>query len=330
MEPLISVIVPIYKTEPYLCKCVNSILHQTYKNLEIVLVDDGSPDGCPQICDEYAAMDPRIIVIHKKNGGQAEARNVGLKQATGEYVSFVDSDDWLETDYYDILFGQIMDNDVAICGYNIVDEQGKKAVDCALDKRCIDIRYDSTALKRLVFHPAFGLLWNKLYRASAIRSVEISKLKTREDYLFNLQILTNVKRIRLCGGYTGYNWVQNPSSITHSINATYVEQSILIGEKLSEVLKQSSLQCKQELYDHIMKTLLADTILVGVVGNRGLAKNKKIDALRRLIRTKEIGQKLIYKKEDILYHKLLWFCFKTKSAILLYAVTLIAMKGMKG
>ena len=97
MEPMVSVIVPVYKVEPYLRQCVDSIRNQTYANLEIILVDDGSPDGCPQICDEYAALDTRIKVIHKKNGGLSDARNVGMAVSKGEYLCFVDSDDALPT-----------------------------------------------------------------------------------------------------------------------------------------------------------------------------------------------------------------------------------------
>jgi len=100
----ISVIVPIYNAEPYLQKCLNSIEAQSHSNLEIILIDDGSTDKCPQICDEYAVKDSRIKVIHKKNGGVASARNAGLKIATGEYIAFVDSDDWIEpTMYSDLL-----------------------------------------------------------------------------------------------------------------------------------------------------------------------------------------------------------------------------------
>ena len=95
---LISVIVPIFKVEDYLRKCVDSVINQTYKNLEIILVDDGSPDNCPKICDEYANQDSRIKVIHKENGGLSDARNAGMKIAKGEYVSFIDSDDYISCD----------------------------------------------------------------------------------------------------------------------------------------------------------------------------------------------------------------------------------------
>ena len=97
-EPLISVIVPVYKAEPYLEKCVSSIRNQTYGNLEIILVNDGSPDNCGRMCDAFAQEDPRIRVFHKENGGQSSARNLGLDHMQGEYVAFVDSDDWIESD----------------------------------------------------------------------------------------------------------------------------------------------------------------------------------------------------------------------------------------
>ena len=96
----ISIIVPVYKVEKYLCQCIDSIIKQTYSNLEILLIDDGSPDRCPKICDEYGCKDERVKVIHKKNGGLASARNAGLNIATGDLISFVDSDDWIDESMY--------------------------------------------------------------------------------------------------------------------------------------------------------------------------------------------------------------------------------------
>ena len=95
---MISIIVPIYKVEKYIRQCVDSIINQTYEDIEIILVDDGSPDNCPQICDDYAKTDSRVKVIHKENGGIMSARKAGLKVATGEYIGFVDGDDWIEAD----------------------------------------------------------------------------------------------------------------------------------------------------------------------------------------------------------------------------------------
>ena len=124
MEDLISIIIPVYKVEKYIYKCIDSVLNQTYKNLEIILVDDGSPDKCPEICEEYAKKDNRIKIIHKKNGGLSDARNAGLKVATGKYIGFVDSDDYIEKDMYQVLYNNIIktNSDISIVNLKEVKE----------------------------------------------------------------------------------------------------------------------------------------------------------------------------------------------------------------
>ena len=121
-KPLISIIIPVYKVEKYLEKCIKSVLSQTYKNLQIILVDDGSPDNCGNICDDYARVDNRIEVIHKANGGLSDARNVGLKAARGEYIGFVDSDDYVSNEMFENLYNTLISNDVdvSICNFYIV------------------------------------------------------------------------------------------------------------------------------------------------------------------------------------------------------------------
>ena len=119
-EPLISVLVPIYKIDRYLGICVESLLNQTYKNLEIILVDDGSPDRCPEICDLYASKDERIKVIHKENGGLVSARKAALMAAKGSYIGYVDGDDWVGPGFYHSLYSSIKesDADIAIAGFS--------------------------------------------------------------------------------------------------------------------------------------------------------------------------------------------------------------------
>ena len=107
---MVSIIVPVYKVESYLPQCIESIINQTYPNLEIILIDDGSPDACGKICDEYAKQDKRIKVFHKQNGGLSDARNYGVARASGEYLSFVDSDDWIEPDMFEVLVKVADDN----------------------------------------------------------------------------------------------------------------------------------------------------------------------------------------------------------------------------
>ena len=116
--PKVSIIVPVYKVGPYLAKCIDSILSQTLTDFELILVDDGSPDSCGEICDGYAKKDERIKVIHKQNGGLSSARNAGLDIAKGEYIGFVDSDDYIEHDMYEFLYKNSVqyDTDIACCG----------------------------------------------------------------------------------------------------------------------------------------------------------------------------------------------------------------------
>ena len=127
-KPLISVIIPIYNVENYLAKCVNSVIDQNYKNLEIILVNDGSPDNCGSICDEYAQKDNRIVVIHKKNGGLSDARNAGLKISTGDFITFVDSDDYVNKDFISTLVSLIQDfeADIAISPFIHFKDDEKK------------------------------------------------------------------------------------------------------------------------------------------------------------------------------------------------------------
>lgn len=124
METLISIIVIIYRVEAYLHQCIDSILEQTYKNLEIILVDDGSDDMCPQICDEYAAKDRRVKVIHKKNGGADSARKAGIQIATGKYIGYVDGDDWIESDMYEKLISYAQKFGVSVVESGIIDSIG--------------------------------------------------------------------------------------------------------------------------------------------------------------------------------------------------------------
>lgn len=125
--PELSIIVPVYKVEKYLPRCIDSILAQTFGDFELILIDDGSPDGCGRICDEYAQKDKRIVVIHQKNMGVSAARNAGLDIARGRYIGFVDSDDWIEPQMYEVMMDAIRENgaDMAVCGVRYADEDGK-------------------------------------------------------------------------------------------------------------------------------------------------------------------------------------------------------------
>ena len=216
-NPLISIIVPIYKVEPYLRRCLDSIVNQTYTNLEIILVDDGSPDGCPQICDEYAAKDKRIVVIHKENGGLSDARNAGLKIASGAFISFVDSDDWVNDHYIETLYlaQNKFNADLVIAEHqDIYDDYvcNKKAQQSNIFIENIN---RNETLKRLFCQnkSSYTVAWGKLYRKQLLEDFYFPIGKFHEDE-FTTYLLFH-KADTIC--YTNeviYNYRQRTDNIT--------------------------------------------------------------------------------------------------------------------
>lgn len=221
MEQKVSVIVPIYKVEPYLKRAVASILHQTYHNLEIILVDDGSPDQCGRICDDYAKEDNRITVIHKENGGLSDARNAGLDAAHGEYIVFVDSDDFIAEDYVETLMQCLKkyDADVAMCSYAVtasveLDESIFKAsrdetVEVCDRRELLNNLYDANHKDATYFIVS----WNKIYKASLWQDVRFPRGRIHEDEATTYKIYDRAQK----GVYLHrplYGYFTAPSSIT--------------------------------------------------------------------------------------------------------------------
>ena len=210
MQEIISVIVPIYKVEEYLEQCINSILNQTYKNLDIILVDDGSPDKCPKICDEYAKRDNRIKVIHKQNGGLSDARNYGLNIAIGKYISFVDSDDYIDKNMYQDMINELRKNnaDIVSCAINNVYSDRIESSD--IEERVYDTE---SALKDLILGRNLNqTVWNKLYKKDVINGILFEKGKINEDDFWTYQVFANSKKI-ITLNKPLYNYIHRKSSI---------------------------------------------------------------------------------------------------------------------
>ena len=213
MKNKISVIVPVYKGEKTLVKCIQSILHQTYTNLEIILVDDGSPDNCPVICDNLASEDPRIVSLHKSNGGQADARNYGLIHSTGDYIGFVDDDDYLDPKMYELLLRNAIDNDVQIscCANYMLYPNGD------VENRFSDMKtgfYNSdTFIHNILYQTknASGAVWNKLFRRDLIDDMAFPSGSQYEDYWMMIRLFYKVKRIYF-DATPMYYWVQSDTS----------------------------------------------------------------------------------------------------------------------
>ena len=195
---MISIIVPVYKVEEYLNRCIQSILNQTYKKFELILVDDGSPDHCPELCDEWAKRDKRIKVIHKENGGLSDARNAGIEIAVGEFVAFVDSDDWISVSYLELLMRAMQENDCEIVECETVRTTGKNTMTdiVVTDIGKAVVFQPEEALELLIQDDCFHqYVWNKLYKRSVIQDILFEKGKTNEDEFWTYQIFGNAKRI---------------------------------------------------------------------------------------------------------------------------------------
>ncbi len=212
MKPKISVVLPIYNVEKYLETCVKAMTGQTYQNLEIILVDDGSPDGCPALCDELAKTDERIRVLHKENGGLSDARNAGTQIATGEYITFVDSDDVVTDTYVEYLYSLIEKYgcDMSLCTHTVVFEDGKKipygdGTDEMLDaKEC---------LRRMLYHDVIDTsAWAKLYRTDMAREILYPKGKLFEDIGTTYRFFLASGKIA-CGYQSQYFYMQRQNSI---------------------------------------------------------------------------------------------------------------------
>lgn len=181
-EALISVIVPVYKVEKYLDECVQSIVNQTYKNLEIILVDDGSPDRCPEMCDEWARRDSRIKVIHKENGGASAARNAGLDIAVGQYVGFVDSDDYIATNMYEVLRNALIrqEKGIACCSMYTVTEKGEHLrKESSPAQKNLNIESALDAIFTLQADTSFC---SKLYARKVLEKLRFPEGETNEEF----------------------------------------------------------------------------------------------------------------------------------------------------
>lgn len=194
MENKITIIIPIYKVEEFLDECIQSVVGQTHKNMEIILVDDGSPDQCPDMCDVWAKKDSRIKVIHKANGGLSDARNAGLDITTGEYIAFVDSDDWILPDMYEKMLNVLNQEHADICACNIkscyADHEetwGCKEYTIGNSEQILDLLYSDTK------YPVAA--WNKLYRRECWENLRFPVGKICEDAFTTYKLVHNAKRI---------------------------------------------------------------------------------------------------------------------------------------
>ena len=239
---LISVILPIYRVENYLTQCIESLIIQTYKNIEIILVDDGSPDSCPVICDEYALKDSRIKVLHKKNGGVSSARNEGLKASSGVYVYFMDPDDMVVPRFLEYMYQTMVTEacDMAVCAFTSDEEQFQR--DCRKDALCEQTTIGkSELLKKVAFSwDVAGYTWNKLLKRSLIGELRFDEsVHMNEDQLFTLQYASRVKKAVLVQDSLYYYRVLDTSAMNQKWNDRKAS-AFITYLKITELIRKYS------------------------------------------------------------------------------------------
>ena len=331
--PKVSIIVPVYNVEKYLQCCVDSLLHQTLADIEIILVDDGSPDNSPAICDEYAKQDDRVKVIHKKNAGQGLARNTGLETAAGEYVTFVDSDDFVDTEMYRKLYSIAMDTnaDAVYCTFQRFDNQGKVWGQPTERKKRI---YQTEAdIRELML----GIIANRpeaktdrdiecstccaIYRNDMIKTHGVRFKSERkyhsEDLLFNLDFLSHSSNVTAISD-AFYNYRENPASFCHAVNPDKIDKYYFYYQYLLEKLKANGFGTEGYLRAtrHFIGYLRSG---IRQYLQSSVSKKEKIQWLKQVSENdfcKEIATSYPYKSLPVMYALHFYLLYKKRCHLL--------------
>lgn len=243
MSELISIIVPVYKVEDYIQRCVNSILGQTYKNLEVILVDDGSPDRCGEICDRYTMLDDRVKVIHKKNGGLSDARNVGIEASKGEYIAFVDSDDWIHDKYIEKLYQLLKktNSDISVCNFIRTSTKG---IQIDISKEEIYEYTNVEALGQFVdtFSVQMVVAWGKIYKKNLFEKVRFPMGRIHEDEFTTYKLIYRAKKIVLTTLPLLYYWQREDSIMGVGFNIKHQFDVIDAYKQRAQFFRKAGLE----------------------------------------------------------------------------------------
>lgn len=283
-ELLVSIIVPVYNVEKYLCRCVDSIINQTYKNIEIILVDDGSLDNCPLICDNYKLLDNRIVVIHKDNGGLSDARNAGLDVAKGKYITFIDSDDWYKLDAIECMVNVAEQNKTDVtCMYNISsNDYGPVDEEFHISKNVELFSYLDFG-KMLCNKEISTSVCNKLFKVECFKNHRFAKDRLNEDFLLLGELI--LKKINFAVvDYTGYFYYIREDSTTH-LSQTNVN-AVVDAIKNAMYLKDKSIEYCEKLDKDFARIALyqSRTLLMILPKSKLIKGSKELQLISKCIR----------------------------------------------
>lgn len=324
-----SIVLPIYNVERYLQRCLDSVLGQTYKNYEVIMVDDGSTDNCPAICDNYAAKDARVKVIHKQNAGLGMARNTGIKNATGDYICFFDSDDFVTTNLLELCAKELEKENYDIVAFDYSDYKDGKVINSP--KRAAKTVFKSERVRseflKLMIYNAGNIerihccAWNKVYSMQLIRRIGFRFVSEKEyiseDYFSNLILFSEVNSVLVLPDKL-YFYCYNGESLTHSYNPQRFDKIIYQYE-------QSLIECDELGYSTDIKNAIAFQMLDNFIGavrlllNSELSKKQKKQILKNVVSSPRY-QKLfsdLDMKEESLSRKILVCLLKNKKCVVI-------------
>ena len=302
-QPLVSVIIPVYNVERYLAQCLDSVINQTYPNLEIICVNDGSRDGSPDILRRYADEDARIQVIDKANGGVSQARNAALDCACGEYIMFVDSDDWVEPDACENAVNAMREYDPETTVFE------KEEVRAKLHRRFVGAMGEELSHPELV--DSLCPVWGKLYRRSLIqksgaRFVDLAEIGSYEDGFFNLEVFGKADRVVYLAAYLYHYRRDGSSSVTSGYNPRLYDQWQTLYDRMEAIIRSNQLGSEYE-------AALNNRIALGILG-LGLnitvstqSMGKKVKDIHRIIRQERYRK--AYKNLPLNYFPIHWKLF---------------------
>ena len=295
---LISIIVPCYNVEKYLKQCVDSIIKQSYKNIEIILVDDGSIDSTPEICENLAKADSRIKVIHKENGGVSIARNIGIENATGKYITFLDSDDWIECETLKTAYDKMTscDTDLVVWGYvaDFVDENGHKthSHDFKISGVCENGNAEILTQKHAL--GLSGYVWNKLYKTEIIKNNNIlfeQDISFFEDLVFNSTYFCKCKSISFIDFIGNHYMQRNRETLGTKYYQNILELKLLGCEARENILKHFGIN--QKIIDATMSSFYYSALkssIANIKTRPDVSHKEKIKEIKAFLKDNSIQQ----------------------------------------
>lgn len=304
----LSIIVPVYNVEPYLKRCIDSILDQTFKDFELILIDDGSPDGCPKICDEYSRADDRVTVVHQKNAGVSSARNAGLKIAKGKYIGFVDPDDYIERDMYELMMNEAKKNSSDIVCVNWLIDNGSEIIQNKLTSDVPETMDRITFVKHIFDSPRTiaGSSCNKIFLRSKLESQYDTQVKICEDNLFLLEYCKNIVKASYIRTPKYYIYLRENSATK---NMSALVKSLNVRKKIIDISDDIDSSCRKLAEKDYLDTALGCLIQLRQQGSSDASVKVVKSKIRFYVRKNLISfimNDTIYWKTKIAYLKFLF------------------------